>query len=252
MRIQQHARILLLASLSCSAVVAFQTVVFPSCRAISSSTSLWASSSAASTKKKSTLTEDTVWKLSIVLRSVETQQGKKVNDMLTLEVNFIEEDGYEPPQGKVQQVLRGGDKQDRLVISSGRWKLSEDPKDRKDGLWVWGLFKEPLYPFMLLQMETQAIPLPGTRGIIKSNNNDDEKSDSSSSSTGDGIKPLTLYAQINHKRDDKLGVVLEAGSDLNVRQVETVKADPFGAAEVDLYQDVSVGTITIQPISITN
>jgi hypothetical protein len=25
--------------------------------------------------------------------------------------------------------------------ASNRWTLSEDPNDRKDGLWIWGLFK---------------------------------------------------------------------------------------------------------------
>ncbi len=25
--------------------------------------------------------------------------------------------------------------------ASNRWKLSEDPNDRRDGLWIWGLFK---------------------------------------------------------------------------------------------------------------
>jgi hypothetical protein len=257
MRIQERLRILLLllaAAFSRPAtVVAFLTVGAPSCGISSSSSSslLWAASrSSASSTTKSTLTEETVWKLSVVLRGVETRQGKRVNDISTLQVNFIEEDGYEPPQGTVQQVLRGGaaednntGREDRLVISSGRWKLSEDPNDRKDGLWVWGLFKEPLYPFMLLQMETQAIPLPGTRGGSSQSNDDAEET----AIGNDAIKPLTLYAQINHKRDDKLGVVLEA-SDLNVRQVETIKADPFGAAKVDIYEDVSVGTITIQPI----
>ena len=35
-----------------------------------------------------------------------------------------------------------------LEFGDSRGKPTEDPKD---GLWVWGLFKEPLYPFMLLQ-----------------------------------------------------------------------------------------------------
>jgi hypothetical protein len=252
MRIIQRALLLLLLALcswcrvvdafqAVAPVVALKSIVSYKYGTMSFTSRLWASSSSSSAATtKATLSDETVWKLSVVLRSVETEQGKKVNDIFTLNVNFIEEDGYEPPQGLVQQVVRSDQNQDRLVITSGRWKLSEDPNDRKDGLWVWGLFKEPLYPFMLLQMETQAIPLPG-RGS-KSNDEDE-----TAQAVHDAIKPLTLYAQINHKRDDKLGVVLQSASDLNVRQVETIKADPFGAAKVDIYEDVSVGTITIQP-----
>lgn len=40
-----------------------------------------------------------------------------------------------------------------------RWRLDEeagsDPLD-KGGLWIWGLFKEPLYPFMFLQLEVKS------------------------------------------------------------------------------------------------
>lgn len=38
-----------------------------------------------------------------------------------------------------------------------RWTLSEEETERSAGLWVWGLFREPLYPFLLLQMENQRI-----------------------------------------------------------------------------------------------
>jgi hypothetical protein len=31
---------------------------------------------------------------------------------------------------------------------SGTWTLSEDKNDRKDGLWIWGLFEEPKYPYL--------------------------------------------------------------------------------------------------------
>lgn len=103
--------------------------------------------------------------------------------------------------------------------------LSEDPDERKDGLWVWGLFKEPLYPFMLLQLETEEFDLPGEEG--------------------DSILPLKLFAQINHYRDEEKGVILSQAA-LNIREVETMKADPLGAATVDVYEEVSVGQLTIQ------
>ena len=35
----------------------------------------------------------------------------------------------------------------------GTWTLSEDKDDRKDGLWVWGLFEEPKYPFLYFYLD---------------------------------------------------------------------------------------------------
>jgi hypothetical protein len=43
------------------------------------------------------------------------------------------------------------------------WRLDEDPSAQgfdKAGFWIWGLFEEPKYPFMFLQLElNQPIPL---------------------------------------------------------------------------------------------
>lgn len=178
---------------------------------------------------KATLTEETVWKIRFVLKGIETEKGKKVDEIFRIDANFLEEEGYEPPQGSIRQIPI---ETDRLKITKSYWQLSEDPKDRKDGLWVWGLFKEPLYPFLLLKLETDAIPLT---------DNEHDGDDSN-----DFIKPLQLFAQIDHRRDSERGVILDA-SDLKVRQVETIKADPFGAAKVDVYEEVSVGTLSIQP-----
>lgn len=195
---------------------------------------------------RTTLDADTSWRLRFVLNGVPTASGGKVDGLFVTEAKFLEEEGYEPPQGSVVQVLSpeddasaddesvadagadAGPKRGRLDISSGRWKLSEDPDERKDGLWVWGLFQEPLYPYLLLQLETKEIPLPGGDGT-------------------DSIKPLQLYAQITHTRDKEKGVILDATT-LKVREVETIKADPFGGATVDIYEEIQVGQLSIQPV----
>ena len=174
----------------------------------------------AASKSKTTLTEDTSWKVQMVLRGLKTTQGKRLDELFTLSAQFLEDNGFEPPQGRIQLL---GDS-NRLELTNSYWKLSEDPEDRKDGLWVWGLFKEPLYPFLLLQMETSEIQLV-----------DD-----------DSIPPLQLYAQINHKRDDS-GVVLEGSYSLKTKRSERYPVDIFGAASVDLFEDVDVGTIRIEP-----
>jgi len=176
---------------------------------------------------KSTLTDETAWKLRILLNGVPTTGGRKVDQIFSVNAHFIEEEGYEPPQGFIKQIVsdESGENKGGLKITKSRWILSEDPNERKDGLWVWGLFKEPLYPFMLLQLESEEIELPG-----------EEK---------DTIQPLKLYAQINHSRDEELGVVLKT-TILNVRELETMKADPFGAATVEVYEEKGIGQISFQ------
>jgi hypothetical protein len=197
-------------------------------RTIESPLTALAASSATKTGQKSTLTEHTTWKLRFVLQGVLTKKGKKVDEIFVATCKFLEEDGYEPPQGALQQVELTDD---RLKVTASYWKLSEDPNDRRDGLWIWGLFKEPLYPFMLLQLETAAVPLSGNADA------DGEAVDE--------ILPMQLYAQINHSRDNDMGVILQ-GAELNIRQMETMKADPFGVSMVDIFEEKNVGTLSIQ------
>jgi hypothetical protein len=83
-----------------------------------------------------------------------------------------------------------------------------------------------LYPFLLLTLQTNDIPLPNNNGT-------------------DFVPAMQLYAQINHRREE--GKVILEGNDLCWRQMETVRADPLGAATVDLYDNVVVGTIALQP-----
>ena len=177
-----------------------------------------------------TLTEETTWKLRFVLRGVSTAKRKKVDEIFVISGSFVEEEGYEPPQGSFVQKIDSAESEGptRLKLAKSRWQLSEDPNDRKDGLWVWGLFKEPLYPFMLLKLETESIPLSG--------------------SDDDSILPLQLFAQVDHRRDDA-AVILGATTELKVRQMETVQADLFGVATADIYQEVSVGSLSIQPVA---
>lgn len=191
----------------------------------------------AATTTKTTLDEQTTWDLRFLLQSVPTEQGKKADNIFSAKVQFIEEVGYEPPQGDLKQIftVKGGEPQEesesQFRILSSRWQLSEDPNERKDGLWIWGLFAEPLYPFLLLQLEVERIPLPGEGD--------------------DAIVPLKLYSIVNHKREKESGVLL-SGGDLSVKEAETFNADPFGAASVTVYDDVAVGKLQIQPSSNKN
>ncbi|KAL3904074.1 MAG: hypothetical protein SGILL_010207, partial [Bacillariaceae sp.] len=196
-------------------------------------TVLQAESSAAATNDIATLTEETTWNLRLVLQNLPTVNGKKVDQIFAIQAQFIEEEGYEPPQGSLRQVKTGSDNDngesdndDTITITQSRWILSEDPENRGDSLWIWGLFKDPLYPFLLLQMEVDEVQLPG---------NEDNK---------DSIAPFKLFAQINHKRDNG-EVILDSGADVTIKQKETI-AVPLSS--VDIFEDIKVGKLQIQPI----
>jgi hypothetical protein len=79
--------------------------------------------------------------------------------------------------------------------------------------------------FLLLQMDVDQIQLPW------------EEDDST-----------PVFAQINHK-SDKGDVILTSGAELKMKKKETINADLFGAAKVDIFEEVSVGKLQLQPIA---
>merc|ERR1712032_953952 len=56
------------------------------------------------TTKLTTLTDETTWNLRLLLNSAPTENGKSVNGIFSIQVQFIEEVGYEPPEGNLKQV----------------------------------------------------------------------------------------------------------------------------------------------------
>eukprot|EP00560_Eucampia_antarctica_P010011 CAMPEP_0197828832 /NCGR_PEP_ID=MMETSP1437-20131217/5354_1 /TAXON_ID=49252 ORGANISM="Eucampia antarctica, Strain CCMP1452" /NCGR_SAMPLE_ID=MMETSP1437 /ASSEMBLY_ACC=CAM_ASM_001096 /LENGTH=183 /DNA_ID=CAMNT_0043430231 /DNA_START=355 /DNA_END=906 /DNA_ORIENTATION=+ len=183
------------------------------------------------------MTESTTWQVRAQFKKIVTTKGKIVSPTFLFEWKFMEDENFEPPQGTLQVLTKDDDKDNNNVFSlqKGRWTLSEDPNDRKDSLWIWGLFKEPLYPFLLLTMETPTIPCGG----------DDDDDDS--------IPPLEIYSQITHRRDNTRGAILSSSPTIMTARVrETVNADLIGAAQVEIYEEKSIGQITIQPKRNTN
>jgi hypothetical protein len=179
---------------------------------------------------KTTLTDETTWRLRLLLNDLTTTQGKKLDGQLfVIEGSFVEDEGYEPPQGSFKPTKLAEEEGMSFELSKSYWKLSEDPNDPKDGLWVWGLFKEPLYPFMLLQIETKELKLPSSE---------------SDGGSKDSIPPLKLYAQISHIRDKDSGVELKTAN-LNVRVLERVQ---LPGASVDLFEEEKVGQVSFQPL----
>ena len=118
------------------------------------------------TTTTTTLTEETTWRLRLLLKDVTTTNGRKLDggaSLFVLEGKFVEEMGYEPPQGYFQPTTttmrtammeeegvvpasprRTGGRRagggyggtTTLEVVESRWKLSEDPDDPKDGLWI--------------------------------------------------------------------------------------------------------------------
>lgn len=203
---------------------AFTLPRYQSTRRVNSQ-SLWA--------VKTTLTTETTWRLRLLLNDLTTTRGKKLEGQLfVVEGHFVEEEGYEPPQGLFKPTKDSNEDEGiSLEISNSYWKLSEDPNDPKDGLWVWGLFKEPLYPFMLLQIETKELKLSSSQ----QDGNDN---------VGDSIPSLKLYAQISHIRNDEVGVELKTAN-LNVRILEQIQ---LPGASVDLYEEERIGQVSFQPL----
>jgi hypothetical protein len=98
--------------------------------------------------KRALLDSSTLWRISLTL----TKSGCKSIEAIA-RVRFIEDRNYEPPQGRlfVEDDFNGLIKVDEKGYA-GSWTLSEDKDDRKDGLWIWGLFQEPKYPFLYFSL----------------------------------------------------------------------------------------------------
>lgn len=195
----------------------------------------------------------------MTLRNIKTQQGQTIsNQMYVIYGQFIPEENYEPPQGSfVQQASTSSTEtaiaaaastninDSSMQIASSRWILSEDPNDRKDGLWIWGLFQQPLYPYLLLSLETKPIEIRNSGDSL------------------DYIPALQLYVQLNHNCNRETGAVsfmkTKSSSDGNnkntgsnnyelmIRQKEIIAADPLSLSKVEIYEEVSIGTISVQP-----
>ena len=144
-----------------------------------------------------------------------------------------------PPQGKIfveddiQGIIRCDDKG-----YAGIWTLSEDKDDRKDGLWVWGLFEEPKYPFLYLNLDlynSTILPSGEEEPIFD----------------GQGIPNGRLYLRMRHEREKERGAVLSAG-EMTFKLTDIVKADALGLVTFDAGEFVRAGTVEIYPVFNTN
>jgi hypothetical protein len=181
--------------------------------------------------EQATLDGNTLWRLSLKLE----KPGFKSIEAVA-RVRFIEDRNYEPPQGKlfIEDDLFGLIKVNEKGFS-GNWMLSEDKEDRKDGLWVWGLFEEPKYPFLYFSLGVfDSIVLPsGAEEPIFG---------------GEGVPNDRLDFRFSHVRDQEKGVILSDGI-VTYKLTELVKADPLGiGGKVNVGESVVAGRVNIRPI----
>merc|ERR1711924_205614 len=108
----------------------------------------------------------------------------------------------------------------KLGQQAARWQLSEDPEDRGDSLWIWGLFKEPLYPFVLFELELPE-PFEVAEGVI--------------------IPAGQLYCQVDHRRKD--GRVQLGEGKIEYKVTEKIAADLVGLSAVEYGEPVQCGSI---------
>ncbi|XRB14982.1 hypothetical protein RI054_09g48220 [Pseudoscourfieldia marina] len=155
---------------------------------------------------KATLDATTTWVMRTKMKDDESANATRVV--------FDCDEGYEPPQGVVRTVDDG--------TELGRWLLCEDPDAKSEnpldggGLWIFGLFDEPLYPFLVFTYVDDA-----------------------------GVE---LRAKVPHGRGKRRGTVLDGGF-LTRKVTANVNADQFGMSRVDVVvRREGVGEVHLKPV----
>ena len=98
--------------------------------------------------------------------------------------------------------------------------LSEDPEDRGDSLWIGGLFSDPLYPFLLFEMEL---------------------AESVAVTEETSIPAGKLFFQVDHRRKD--GSVQLGEGQVTYKVTEKLSADLVGLSDFDYSEPVPCGTV---------
>ncbi len=220
--------------------------VSQSSRASRSGTVAWASASTStsSSSNKAVLNQRMPWELSVVVKS----PVEGLPDVTTdLKLRFVEEPGYEPPQGKIfverdPLALIATDDKGFALVGSPAWTLSEDKDDRKWGLWIWGLFEEPLYPFLYFSLPMLDECLTEVVGEDGS-----AKKELRPLFGGAGIPGKRLYFRFAHSREDGASVLSDAK--VWYKEVEMQKVDFLGiGGEANVGETKDAGEAQLRPV----
>ena len=193
-----------------------------------------ASSSALSMAERAPplLSGNTMWRLRLNLVG---QDGKPAL-RATARIRFVEDRGYEPPSGKIfvendySGIIRTNEKG-----FASTWTLSEDRNDRKDGLWVMGLFKEPKYPYLYFSLGVfESFLLPSG-----------EEQPFSLMDGSAGVPGDKLNFVFNHlNKGPEEGRVLSGGI-VTFKNSEILN---LPLTKVDIGEEVSAGSVELSPV----
>ncbi len=187
-----------------------------------------ARASPAATAVLPSLTSESTWRLQFDFFSGKDPAATAPDRTVSAKVKFVLDEGYEPPQGIVE-ILEDDDdvfapartNATTGVQMNNRWSLEEDPNERKAGLWIWGLFSEPLYPYLLFSMDVNRVEV---------------------AEGGYHVPAGPVFAQMKHARGSKQGCVLTEGT-LSFKVTKTYQADLVGLSKVAVGEPNACGTI---------
>ena len=176
----------------------------------------------------SSLTSESTWRLQFEFFSGKDPAATAPDRTVSAKVKFVLDEGYEPPQGIVE-ILEDDDdvfapartNATTGVQMNNRWSLEEDPNERKAGLWIWGLFSEPLYPYLLFSMDVNRVEV---------------------AEGGYHVPAGPVFAQMKHARGSKQGCVLTEGT-LSFKVTKTYQADLVGLSKVAVGEPNACGRI---------
>ena len=179
------------------------------------------------------LNKDTLWRLRLNLVGEDGVSVLKA----TARLRFVEERGYEPPSGKIfiEEDYTGLIRTNEKGYAAS-WTLSEDKDDRKDGLWIMGLFKEPKYPYLYFALGVfDSYLLPS---------GEEQPFSMVEGDTTGGVPGDKLSFQFNHLNKGEEGRVLSGGI-VRYKRSEMLN---LPLTKVDIGEDVSAGTVELSPI----
>ena len=174
------------------------------------------------------LTSESTWRLQFEFFSGKDPAATEPDRTVSAKVKFVLDEGYEPPQGVVEileddeNVFAGVKRNETSGVQmNNRWQLEEDPNERKAGLWIWGLFSEPLYPYLLFSLDVNRVEV---------------------ADGGYHVPEGTLFAEMKHARGSKQGCVLSDGT-LSFKVTKTYQADLVGLSKVAVGEPTACGRI---------
>lgn len=173
------------------------------------------------------LTPDFLWTMNLQIAPLDLPDDSTCEPAnINVKLRFKEEPRNEPPGGKMllESCTYAGKDEPVIRLGEYRWELGENAGEFKDGIWIWGFWDEPLYPYMLFTLD-----------LVKELQCD-----------GYIIPAGPLVCQIGHRRRDG-GVLLGRGKvdqNVNTRMADFIDLRDYGFDQDGVDVKVQCGIIT--------